>query len=101
VPAPPREALGLFRGAHASCCGGRGSAGGVLPGAGRSLFRKYPGDARITAFADLAERALNAIEDRLKGAPALLEQLVQQTTPLLAVLNEISVYEAQSRSMRG
>jgi hypothetical protein len=74
---------------------------GVLPGAGRSLLRKYPGDARITAFADLAERALNAIEDRLKGAPALLEQLVQQTTPLLAVLNEISVYEAQSRSMRG
>ena len=94
-----REALGLFRGAHASLLRRSGNLPGVFcPELEEAYFGATQGDARITAFADLAERALNAIEDRLKGAPALLEQLVQQTTPLLAVLNEItSVYEAQSK----
>ncbi|MFJ3056722.1 type IV pili methyl-accepting chemotaxis transducer N-terminal domain-containing protein [Herbaspirillum sp. NPDC087042] len=94
-----REALGLFRGAHASLLKRSRDLPGVFcPELEEAYFGRTQGDARITAFADLAERALNAIEDRLKSAPALLEQLVQQTTPLLAVLNEItSVYEAQSK----
>ncbi len=94
-----REALALFRGAHASLLRRSRDLPGVFcPELEEAYFGPAQGDARITSFADLAERALNAIEDRLKSAPALLEQLVQQTTPLLAVLNEItSVYEAQSK----
>ncbi|MCI1006940.1 methyl-accepting chemotaxis protein [Herbaspirillum sp. C7C8] len=97
--ATAREALALFRSAHTALI--RRSAGlpGVFcPELEEVYFGRSRGDARITAFAELAQRALNAIEDKLKTAPALLEQLVQETTPLLAVLNEITaVYEAQSK----
>lgn len=97
--ATAREALGLFRSAHAALLKRSGDLPGVFcPELEEVYFGRSRGDARITSFAELAQRALNAIEDKLKTGPALLEQLVQETTPLLAVLNEITaVYEAQSR----
>lgn len=97
--ATAREALGLFRSAHAALLKRSGDLPGVFcPELEEVYFGRSRGDARITGFAELAQRALNAIEDKLKTGPALLEQLVQETTPLLAVLNEITaVYEAQSK----
>ncbi|MBN9358846.1 MAG: type IV pili methyl-accepting chemotaxis transducer N-terminal domain-containing protein [Herbaspirillum huttiense] len=97
--ATAREALGLFRSAHAALLKRSGDLPGVFcPELEEVYFGRSRGDARIPSFAELAQRALNAIEDKLKTGPALLEQLVQETTPLLAVLNEITaVYEAQSK----
>ena len=94
-----REALALFRSAHSALLKRSGDLPGVFcPELEEVYFGRSGGDARITAFAELAQRTLNAIEDRLKSAPILLAELVQETTPLLAVLNEITaVYEAQSK----
>lgn len=94
-----REALALFRGAHAALLKRSGELPGVFcPELEEAYFGHADGDARITGFADLAGRALNAIEDKLKAAPGLLEQLVRETTPLLAVLNQITaIYEEQSK----
>ncbi len=97
--ATAREALALFSNAHAALLKRSGDLPGVFcPELEEVYYGRPAGDARITAFAALAQRTLNAIEDRLKSGPELLAQLVHETTPLLGVLNEITaVYEAQSR----
>ncbi|WP_141917482.1 MULTISPECIES: methyl-accepting chemotaxis protein [unclassified Herbaspirillum] len=97
--ATAREALALFRGAHAMLLKRSGDLPGVFcPELEDAYFGKAGGDARITGFAELAGRTLNAIDDKLKAAPELLAELVKETTPLLAVLNQITaIYEEQSR----
>lgn len=97
--ATAREALALFSNAHAALLKRSGDLPGVFcPELEEAYYGRPAGDVRITAFAALAQRTLNAIEDRLKSGPELLAQLVQETTPLLGVLNEITaVYEAQSK----
>ena len=94
-----REALALFRGAHASLLKRSGDLPGVFcPELEAAYFGKQDGDRKICYFMDLAARTLNAIEDKLRAAPELLAELVQVTTPLLAILNQItSVYEEQSK----
>lgn len=94
-----REALGLFRGAHAALLKRSGDLPGVFcPELEEAYFGKTEGDRKIFQFMDLAARTLNAIEDKLRAAPELLAELVQMTTPLLAILNQItSVYEEQSK----
>lgn len=97
--ATAREALGLFSAAHASLI----KPAGELPGVfckelEDAYFGRVEGDRKIRHFIDLAGRTLNAVEDGLKTAPALLDELVNFTTPLLAVLNQITaVYEEQSK----
>ncbi|WP_290977536.1 type IV pili methyl-accepting chemotaxis transducer N-terminal domain-containing protein [Herbaspirillum sp.] len=94
-----RDALALFRGAHAALLKRSGELPGVFcPELEEVYFGKTQGDARIVHFSELAGRTLNAIEDKLKAAPELLQALVKETTPLLAVLNQITaVYEEQSK----
>lgn len=94
-----REALALFRSAHAALLKRSGELPGVFcPELEEVYFGKPQGDARIVNFSELAGRALNAIEDKLRSAPELLETLVKETTPLLVVLNQITgVYEEQSK----
>lgn len=94
-----REALALFRGAHTALVKGSDSVPGIFCEEVReAYFGKLDGDAQIVYFMSLAERTLNAIEDRLRDAPALLEELVRITTPLLGILNQITtVYEEQSK----
>jgi hypothetical protein len=94
-----REALALFRGAHTALVKGSDTVPGIFCEEVReAYFGKLDGDAQIVYFMNLAERTLNAIEDRLRDGPALLEELVRITTPLLSVLNQITtVYEEQSK----
>lgn len=94
-----REALGLFRGAHTALVKGSDSLPGIFCEELReAYFGRLGGDAQIVHFIDLAERTLNAIEDKLREAPALLAELVRVTTPMLGILNQItSVYEEQSK----
>ena len=97
--ATARDALKLFRDAHASLLRRGGDLPGVFcPELEDVYFGGTDGDRKIRHFIDLAGRTLNAIEDKLKTAPALLDELVQFTTPLLAILNQITaVYEEQSK----
>lgn len=94
-----REALGLFRGAHTSLLKRSGDLPGVFcPELEDAYFGRLEGDRHIRHFIDIAERTLNAIEDKLRAAPELLAELVKTTTPLLAILNQItSIYEEQSK----
>lgn len=94
-----REALALFRGAHTALVKGSDTVPGIFCEEVReAYFGRLDGDAQIVYFINLAERTLNAIDDSLRDAPPLLDELVRITTPMLGVLNQItSVYEEQSK----
>lgn len=94
-----REALALFRGAHVALVKGSDTLPGIFcPELQEIYFGSAAGDRRITTFMDLAERTLHAAERGTAEAGALLAQLVEMTTPILAVLNQITaIYEEQSK----
>lgn len=94
-----REALALFRGAHVALVKGSDTLPGIFcPELQEVYFGKPAGDRQIEAFMDLAERTLHAAERGAAEAQALLAQLVEMTTPILAVLNQITaIYEEQSK----
>ncbi|MES2260460.1 MAG: type IV pili methyl-accepting chemotaxis transducer N-terminal domain-containing protein [Pseudomonadota bacterium] len=94
-----REALALFRAAHATLVKGSDTLPGVFcPELEEAYFGRAGGDRQINAFADLAERTLQAAERNAADAAPLLAQLVEMTTPILAVLNQITaIYEEQSK----
>ena len=94
-----RETLALFRDAHLTLVEGKGNMPGIFCGQLRdAYFGTLQGDRIVRDFIDLAETTLAAIVDNLRGAPALLDELVSKATPLLSVLNGLTlVYEEQSQ----
>jgi hypothetical protein len=93
------EALGLFVDAHIRLVEGGddlpGVFGDALPAA---YFGTLNGDKQIRDFAALAQRTLDAQTMNSRQAPALLEQLIQAATPMLAVLNQFTqIYEEESK----
>lgn len=97
--ATARDALGLFIGAHSGLVNGDGKTPGIFcDELQQAYFGALAGDRKISHFADLAGRALAAIERGSLDAPQLLAQLVRVTTPMLGVLNQITtIYEEQSK----
>jgi hypothetical protein len=93
-----RDALATFSDAHRALMEGELSPvmlGGELEDA---YFGPERAEERITAFIDLARRALDAIAADMRSAPGLLEDLVEAATPLLAILNRLTqVYEDLAR----
>jgi hypothetical protein len=93
------EALVLFRDAHTLLIKGND----VLPGVycaslQAAYFGSGQGDQIIQDFISLAERTLHAIQSSWRTASVLLAELVESTTPLLAVLNSITLlYEMEAR----
>ncbi len=94
-----RETLALFRDAHLTLVEGKGGLPGIFCGQLRdAYFGTLQGDRVIRDFIDLGEATLAAIVDDARGAPALLDELVRSATPLLSVLNGLTlVYEEQSK----
>jgi hypothetical protein len=94
-----RDTLALFRDAHLTLVEGKGGLPGIFCGQLRdAYFGTLQGDRVIRQFIDLADAALAAIVDDARGAPALLDELVRSATPLLSVLNGLTlVYEEQSK----
>ena len=90
-----RDALTTFEEAHAVLVDGTEQLPGVFCKELRDAYFGAPtGDRTIRDFSALAHRTLEAIQSRARRAPALLDQLVDAATPLLAVLNQITqVYE--------
>lgn len=96
--ATARETLALFRDAHLTLVEGKGGLPGIFCGQLRdAYFGTLQGDRVIRQFIDLANATLEAITGDAKGAPALLDELVRSATPLLSVLNGLTlVYEEQA-----
>lgn len=97
--ATAHEALSLFRNAHRLLVKGDSQLPGIFCAELHdAYFGRMDGDRHIGQFIDLAERTLHAIGQEGRAAPALLDELVRATTPLLAILNQITtIYEEQSR----
>jgi hypothetical protein len=97
--ATARDTLDLFRDAHLTLVEGKGGLPGIFCGQLRdAYFGTLQGDRVIRQFIELAEQTLAAIVADARGAPALLDELVRSATPLLSVLNGLTlVYEEQSR----
>jgi hypothetical protein len=93
-----RATLAQLRDAHLTLVEGKGGIPGVF---GQALHEAYfgdlQGDQTVRAFISLAGRALDAIAGDGVEAPQLLDQLVKSATPLLSVLNGLTlVYEEQA-----
>jgi len=97
--ATARAALQLFTEAHAILVNGNDQLPGVFCEELEAVyFGTEHGDARIHDFIGLARRALNALEQGAQEGAPLVEQLVAMATPLLAILNRITlVYEELSK----
>lgn len=94
-----RDTLALFRDAHVTLVEGRGGLPGIAGDQLRdAYFGTLQGDRVIRDFINLAESAIDAIATNALGAPVLLDELVRSATPLLSVLNGLTlVYEEQSK----
>jgi hypothetical protein len=94
-----RDTLAQFRDAHLALVEGKGGLPGIFCGQLRdAYFGTLQGDKVIRDFIALAGAALDAIVADGRGAPALLDELVRSATPLLSVLNGLTlVYEEQSK----
>ncbi len=94
-----RDTLAQFRDAHLTLVEGRGVLPGIFCEPLRdAYYGSLQGDKAIRDFISLAEASLAAIADNARGAPGLLDELVRGATPLLSVLNGLTlVYEEQSK----
>lgn len=96
--ATARDTLAQLRDAHQALLHGRGNLPGIsCSQLHEAYFGTLQGDRVIADFIALADNTLAAIADNARGAPALLDELVRSATPLLSVLNGLTlVYEEQS-----
>jgi hypothetical protein len=95
------EALALFRSAHTTLIKGSQTLPGVFGGPlHEAYFGSARGDEKIVDFMGLAERALYAIEQGWRRqVPVLLEELVESSSSLLAILNSVTaIYEQEARA---
>jgi hypothetical protein len=94
-----RETLAMFRDAHRRLTeGGAGMPGIFCEQLRDAYFGTLQGDKLIRDFIDLADKTLAAIAGNARGAPTLLDELVRSATPLLSILNGLTlVYEEQSQ----
>lgn len=94
-----RDTLAAFRDAHLTLVQGKQGLPGIFCQQLRdAYFGTMRGDQVIRDFIALAESTLDAIGTTSRRAPALLDELVSSATPLLSVLNALTlVYEEQSK----
>jgi hypothetical protein len=95
-----KTCLAMFAQAHAELVHGNDRLPGVFSGALREVyFGKGQADERIQQFVGLAERAVSSIEAGGDDQQSQVEALVTQATPLLELLQEITL--AYQHEMRG
>jgi hypothetical protein len=94
-----RDTLAAFRDAHTTLVQGKQGLPGIFcQQLHEAYFGTLQGDKVVTDFIALAESTLDAIASVSRRAPALLDDLVRSATPLLSVLNALTlVYEEQSK----
>ncbi|WP_322404316.1 methyl-accepting chemotaxis protein [Massilia luteola] len=94
-----RDALAAFKDAHITLVQGKQGLPGVFcQQLHDAYFGTLQGDKVVRDFIALDESTLDAIGSGSRRAPALLDELVRCATPLLSVLNALTlVYEEQSK----
>jgi len=94
-----RDTLTAFRDAHTTLVEGKQGLPGIFcPQLQEAYFGTLQGDKIVRDFIALAENTLDAIATVSRRAPGLLDELVRSATPLLSVLNALTlVYEEQSK----
>jgi hypothetical protein len=94
-----RDTLAAFKDAHVSLVQGKQGLPGVFCLQFHdAYFGTLQGDKVVRDFIALAESTLDAIGSGSRRVPALLDDLVRCATPLLSVLNALTlVYEEQSK----
>ncbi|KQV51617.1 methyl-accepting chemotaxis protein [Massilia sp. Root335] len=94
-----RDTLAAFKDAHVTLVQGKQGLPGVFcQQLHDAYFGTLQGDKVVRDFIALAESTLDAIGSASRRAPALLDDLVRCATPLLSVLNALTlVYEEQSK----
>ena len=94
-----RDTLTAFRDAHTTLVEGKQGLPGIFcPQLHEAYFGTLQGDKVVRDFIALAESTLDAIATVSRRAPGLLDDLVRSATPLLSVLNALTlVYEEQSK----
>jgi hypothetical protein len=94
-----RDTLAAFREAHTTLVEGKQGLPGIFCQQLRdAYFGTLQGDKVVRDFIALAENTLDAIATVSRRAPGLLDDLVRSATPLLSVLNALTlVYEEQSK----
>lgn len=94
-----REALALFRVSHAALVHGNSELPGVFFEELRLVyFGEVEADRKVTDFINLAEKVINACESKFRTAPDLLNELGLQASPIVALLNKVTVvYEEESK----
>jgi hypothetical protein len=94
-----RDTLAAFKDAPSTLVQGKAGLPGIFCQQLRdAYFGTMRGDPVIRDFIALAESTLDAIATTSRRAPGLLDELVRSATPLLSVLNALTlVYEEQSK----
>jgi hypothetical protein len=94
-----RDTLAAFRDAHTALVEGKQGLPGIFcQQLQEAYFGTLQGDKVVRDFIALAENTLDAIATVSRRAPGLLDELVRSATPLLSVLNALTlVYEEQSK----
>lgn len=94
-----RDTLAAFKEAHMTLVEGKQGLPGIFcQQLQEAYFGTLQGDRIVRDFIALAESALDAIATVSRRAPGLLDELVRSATPLLSVLNALTlVYEEQSK----
>jgi hypothetical protein len=94
-----RDTLAAFKDAHFALVQGKQGLPGIFcQQLHEAYFGTLRGDQVVRDFIALAESTLDAIVTTSRRAPALLDELVRSATPLLSVLNALTlVYEEQSK----
>ena len=94
-----RDTLTAFRDAHTTLVEGKQGLPGIFcQQLQEAYFGTLQGDKVVRDFIALAENTLDAIATVSRRAPGLLDELVRSATPLLSVLNALTlVYEEQSK----
>jgi Methyl-accepting chemotaxis protein (MCP) signalling domain len=95
-----RDALKLFVDAHTELVEGNDTLPGIFSTELQmAYYGPESGDQKIRTFIELAERTFTAIESNWRQKTIFLKELIACTTPLLAVLNNITaVYEKEARA---
>lgn len=94
-----RQTLALFCDAHTTLVQGKGGMPGIFCEQVRdAYYGQLRGSQVIGEFIALASDAIDAVATEARHAPGKLDELVRSATPLLAVLNALTlVYEEQSK----
>lgn len=94
-----RQTLALFCDAHTTLVQGKGGMPGIFCEQVRdAYYGQLHGCKVIEEFIGLAGDAIDAVASDARQAPSKLDELVRSATPLLAVLNALTlVYEEQSK----